>query len=72
MHTPSASNANLQKFQYSCARKSLQEAASNGGSSVYGCMTQQEEANWNFPGADFEAGFSSFLSIDKSNTAQPQ
>jgi hypothetical protein len=26
MHTPSASNTNPQKFQYSCARKSLQEA----------------------------------------------
>jgi len=30
MHTPSALNHNPQKFQYSCARKSLQEAQSSG------------------------------------------
>jgi hypothetical protein len=36
MHTPSASNANPQKFQYSCERKSLQQPESNGSSSISG------------------------------------
>src|SRR5277367_1946654 len=36
MHTPSASNHNPQKFQYSCARKSLQEAESNASKPVSG------------------------------------
>src|SRR5580700_2392891 len=34
MHTPSALNHNPQKFQYSCARKSLQEAESSASSSI--------------------------------------
>src|SRR5277367_1586355 len=36
MHTPSASNHNPQKFQYKCARKSLQEAESNASKPVSG------------------------------------
>src|SRR5271169_4468236 len=41
MHTPSASNHNPQKFQYSCACKSLQEAEGNASKPVSGEATNR-------------------------------
>src|SRR5580704_7183058 len=42
MHTPSALNHNPQKFQYSCARKSLQEAQSSASSPIL-CLREALE-----------------------------